>query len=445
MVVVQYFPTGGRIYGLSGCSFVCSLIFIPCNMSLTVRHIPFLKAVVLHSFTAFGGPQGHYGMMVKRFVQKRKDLTESELLEFVAFCQLLPGASSSQTLTLIGYKRGGVPLAIVTLLIWVLPAGLLMGSLSFLLHYIDRKALDVDLFHYVLPMAVGFLAFGAFRAGRVSIKNLITVVVAVVSAVLTYLFFRSPWVFPLLLIAGGVVTNFSRKRIPAMNHIRRKVAYHNLVGFFLLFVVLGLLSEWARIRQVRDGFQQPQYRILNMSENFYRFGSLVFGGGDVLVPLMYEQFVVRPKGSNKYMTSEEFLTGSGMVRAIPGPVFSVAAFHGGMAMRQWGAFWQVLGCMVGLFFIFLPSALLVLFFYPIWSNLKRFAVVYRSLEGINAVVVGIMAASTFYLIRDITIDSAHLPGLLNVAVMAGTFLLLTFTRIPSPFIVLFCLGLGAFA
>ena len=243
MVVVQYFPTGGRIYGLSGCRFVCSLIFIPCNMSLTVRHIPFLKAVVLHSLTAFGGPQGHYGMMVKRFVQKRKDLTESELLEFVAFCQLLPGASSSQTLTLIGYKRGGVPLAIVTLLIWVLPAGLLMGSLSFLLHYIDRKALDVDLFHYVLPMAVGFLAFGAFRAGRVSIKNLITVVVAVVSAVLTYLFFRSPWVFPLLLIAGGVVTNFSRKRIPAMNHIRRKVAYHNLVGFFLLFVVLVFVSN----------------------------------------------------------------------------------------------------------------------------------------------------------------------------------------------------------
>lgn len=441
---MQYFPTDSANLELSVCRFVCSLIFMPCNMSLTVRHIPFLKAVVLHSLTAFGGPQGHYGMMVKRFVQTRKDLTESELLEFVAFCQLLPGASSSQTLTLIGYKRGGVPLAIVTLVIWVLPAGLLMGLLSFLLHYIDKKALDVDLFHYIMPMAVGFLAFGAFRAGKVSIKNLITVIVAVVSSVLTYLFFRSPWVFPLLLIAGGVVTNFSRKRIPAMNHVRRKVAYHNLIGFFFLFIILGLLSEWGRIRQVRDGFQQPQYRILNMSENFYRFGSLVFGGGDVLVPLMYEQFVVRPKGTNQYMTSEEFLTGSGMVRAIPGPVFSVAAFHGGMAMRQWGTLWQVLGCSVGLFFIFLPSALLVLFFYPIWSNLKRYAVVYRSLEGINAVVVGIMAASTFYLIRDITIDSGHLPGIINVAVMVGTFLMLTFTRIPSPFIVLICLGVGAF-
>ncbi len=413
-------------------------------MSLTVRHIPFLKAVALHSLTAFGGPQGHYGMMVKRFVQNRKDLTEAELLEFVAFCQLLPGASSSQTLTLIGYKRGGVPLAIVTLLIWILPAGLMMGLFSFLLHYIDKKALEVDLFHYILPMAVGFLGFGAYRAGRVSLRNFITIVIAVVSGIFTYLFFNSPWIFPLLLILGGVVTNFSKKRIPEMTFVKRKVRYQNLIGFFLVFIVLGFLSEWSRIRQVKDGYQQPQYRLMNISENFYRFGSLVFGGGDVLVPLMYEQFVVRPKGENQYMTSEEFLTGSGMVRAIPGPVFSVAAFHGGMAMRKWGTTWQVAGCVVGLFFIFLPSALLVLFFYPIWSNLKRYAVVYRSLEGINAVVVGIMVASTFYLIRDISIDSNHLPGIINGVVMAGTFLLLTFTRIPSPFIVMVCLSLGAF-
>jgi chromate transporter len=412
-------------------------------MSLTIRHLPFLKAVFIHSLTAFGGPQGHYGMMVKRFVEKRKDLTEAELLEFVAFTQLLPGASSSQTLTLIGYKRGGVSLAIVTLMIWILPAGILMSLLSFLLHYIDKRALEVDLFHFILPMAVGFLGFGAYRAGRVSIKNLITLIIAIVSGILTYIFFKTPWVFPFLLVLGGVVTNFSKKRIPEIENKARKVNYSNLLGFFIVFVLLGFLSEWARIRQVKNGVQQPQYRILNISENFYRFGSLVFGGGDVLVPLMYEQFVVRPKAANKYMTSEEFLTGSGMVRAIPGPVFSVAAFHGGMAMRKWGSFWQVMGCVVGLFFIFLPSAFLVLFFYPIWHNLKKYAVVYRSLEGINAVVVGIMVASTFYVLRDIGMSGVNMSGLLNIVVMVGTFLLLMFTRIPSPFIVLFCLGLGA--
>ncbi|HEY0272964.1 MAG TPA: chromate transporter, partial [Chitinophaga sp.] len=80
------------------------------------RHTPFLKAVFFHSITAYGGPQGHLAMMMKTFVQQRKDVTAEELMEYNAFCQLLPGASSSQTLTLIGYKRGGVPLAIITLL-----------------------------------------------------------------------------------------------------------------------------------------------------------------------------------------------------------------------------------------------------------------------------------------------------------------------------------------
>jgi len=91
-----------------------------------LRHIPFLKAVLLHSLTAFGGPQGHYGMMMKTFVNGRKDITEEELIDFVSFCNMLPGASSTQTLTLIGYKRGGIPLALLTLLIWITPASTIM-------------------------------------------------------------------------------------------------------------------------------------------------------------------------------------------------------------------------------------------------------------------------------------------------------------------------------
>src|SRR5436190_12982113 len=102
----------------------------------------------MHSITAFGGPQGHLGMMMKTFVHRRKDLTEKELLDFDSFCQLLPGASSTQTLTLIGYKRGGIPLAIMTLVIWILPACLLMGSLSFLIEYINEKTLRTDIFKF---------------------------------------------------------------------------------------------------------------------------------------------------------------------------------------------------------------------------------------------------------------------------------------------------------
>ena len=98
-----------------------------------IRHIPFLRAVLLHSLTAFGGPQGHFGMMLKTFSEKRRDVTKEELIEYNSFCQLLPGASSTQVLTLIGYKRGGVVLAVLTLLIWILPACILMGAFSFFL------------------------------------------------------------------------------------------------------------------------------------------------------------------------------------------------------------------------------------------------------------------------------------------------------------------------
>ena len=97
------------------------------------RHLSFLKAVLLQSVTAFGGPQAHLGMMMKTFVQQKPYVTKEELMEYNAFCQLLPGASSTQTITLIGYKRGGVPLAVVTLLVWILPASIIMGGLSFLL------------------------------------------------------------------------------------------------------------------------------------------------------------------------------------------------------------------------------------------------------------------------------------------------------------------------
>src|SRR6185369_10385951 len=106
---------------------------------ILLRHIPFLKAVLIHSVSAFGGPQGHFGLVIKTFVHRRHDVTEQEVLEYNSFCQLLPGASSTQVLTLIGYKRGGVPLAVLTLLIWIIPASLLMGIFSFVMGYFDKQ------------------------------------------------------------------------------------------------------------------------------------------------------------------------------------------------------------------------------------------------------------------------------------------------------------------
>lgn len=403
-----------------------------------------MKAVFLHSVTAFGGPQGHLGMMLKTFVHGRHDVTEQELLDYNAFCNLLPGASSTQVLTLIGYKRGGIPLALLTLLIWILPACLLMGMFSFLLNYLDSHSVKTGLFRFLQPMAIGFLVYASLKAYRLCINNTVTRIIMVIAAVVTFILFKTPWVFPVLIVSGGFITNLSDQRIPEIKEQRKKIKWANIWLFAFIFILAGLLSETARNQNWKDR------RPLNLFENTYRFGSLVFGGGQVLIPMMYEQFVARPASERVMkrnpnvvkMNKDDFYTGAGLVRAIPGPVFSIASFMGGMAMKDWGSTGQVMGCIIGSIAIFLPSCLLVLFFFPIWHNLKKYAAVYRALEGINAVVVGIMFAGTLYMLRDVSIIDMQTISFLNLGVIIGTWALLNYTQIPSPVIALICLGCG---
>jgi chromate transporter len=406
------------------------------------RHLHFLKAVFLHSITAFGGPQAHLAMMIKTFVRQRPYVTEQELMEYNAFCQLLPGASSTQTLTLIGYKRGGIPLAVLTLIIWILPACLLMGAFSFLLHSFDKKALSQDIFKFIAPMAAGFLLYACFTAFPLAVKNAITWVIMIISTAVTYFLFKQPAIFPVLIVVGGIATNLSRKRIPQIEQKPRKIKWWNFWLFGIIFIMAGILSGIAK----NDNW--PNRKPINLFENTYRMGSLVFGGGQVLMPMMYEQFSVRPEAIKAKdpnvveIDDDDMYTGMGIVRGIPGPVFSIASFTGGMALKDMGTEMQFVGCLIGTIAIFLPSALLVLFFFPVWNNLKKYAAVYRSIEGINAVVVGIMVGSTFYIMKDISLVEAKTIGLLNVGVILGTSLLLSYTRIPSPLIVAACLLLG---
>jgi chromate transporter len=405
--------------------------------------------VLWHSLTAFGGPQGHLGMMMKTFVQRRRDITEEELMEYNAFCQLLPGASSTQTLTLIGYKRGGLPLAILTLLIWITPACALMGALSFLLQYFSVRDTQPGFFVLIQPMAIGFIGYSTYRIFNLAVHNTITRVIMVVASLMTFLFFKTPWIFPALILAAGIATNFSDKRIPQKGIPPKKIKWGNMIIFLFLFGVAGYVSETASQQRWENR------KSINLFENSYRFGSLVFGGGDVLMPMMYEQYVTRPESKRiketgrdvLKMSKEDFLTGSGMVRAIPGPVFSIGAFTGGMVLKEEGSWWQLAGCLIGAIAIFLPSALLVLFFFPVWHNLKRYAVIFRSLEGINASVVGIMTGATFYLMKDtvlIDLFEGRTMAIWDIVVMLGTFIILRFNRIPAPLIVVACLILGYF-
>jgi chromate transporter len=316
------------------------------------------------------------------------------------------------------------------------------------LGYIERENIANQSFRFVQPMAVGFLAFAAFRAFTLVIRNKLSRIIMVGAMLTTYFFFKTPWIFPIVIILGGWISSVvTREKGDTAKVEYRPIKWGNIVIFLSIFLVSGVLSEVSRKQEWESR------RSFNLFENFYRFGSIVFGGGDVLIPMMYEQYVVRPTSERVLrqnqnaikIEQDEFLTGAGMVRAIPGPVFSISSYVGGLAMKGGGRGMQLLGCVIGTIGIFLPSALLVLFFYPVWNNLHRYQVIYRSLKGINAAVVGIMAASTVYLTRDISFISivdGRLGPIIQISVIIGTFCLLVFTRIPAPIIALLCLVLG---
>jgi chromate transporter len=251
-----------------------------------------------------------------------------------------------------------------------------------------------------------------------------------------------------LIVLGGVTTNFSHKRIPQHDTNPKKIKWWNIWLFAIIFISAGITSEIARKNN------WPDRKPINLFENTYRMGSLVFGGGQVLMPMMYEQFSVRPTIVRKKkpeaarnmieIDKDDMTTAMGIVRAMPGPVFSIASFTGGTSLKSEGVHMQIIGCLIGSVAIFLPSALLVLFFFPIWNNLKKYAVVYRSLEGVNATVVGIMISSTLYIMKDISLVDGKMASSINIAVIVITFILLQFTKIPSPIVVAACLVLGYF-
>lgn len=396
-----------------------------------LRHIPFLKAVLSYAFTAFGGPQGHIGMMVKTFAEKRHDVTEKELLEYNSFCQMLPGPSSTQTVMLIGLKRGGIPLAIATLLLWLLPAAFIMGAFSFLIYYFNVKDIQTTLFTYIQPMSVGFICFAAVRMMQAGLRHVATWAIMTGSLIVAFLV-QTPVIFPVLLVTSGIVSNFSNKRIPDVHEKPKPIKWVNLWLFAFIFIAAGVISELARAGD------WPYRRIYNLFENFYRFGSIVFGGGQALMPMMLFQFVNRPinQGYPPLLTGEELLTGYGMVQAVPGPVFSICSYVGGMVMSGYGGFWQVLGSIVATVAVFLPSTLLLFFLFPVYQNLRQYVVIFRALEGINAAIIGLIWASGLVLFQSMKFEWT------NVVVVAITFCLLLFTRIPAPFIVFGWLLLG---
>lgn len=379
----------------------------------------FLKDVFICSLGAYGGPEAHYGVFTDQMVVKKKYLNEEELVELIALTGILPGPSSTQTIVAIGYRIGGPLLALLTMLVWALPVLILMTLLSFLSQFLGNMNLSQEGLRYIGPMAVGFIIIAAYRIGSKVITDKITLILLIMGGVTTY-FIREPWIYPLVLILGGVVSVITSKEKNLWNRVKISPPWIYLILFGAFAIGSFILTLiWDN-------------KIIHLFENFYRYGYLVIGGGQVVVPLMYSELVE----VNQYMTNQEFLTGFGLVQGLPGPMFSFSSYAGGMAARGGSALIQVLGAIAGGIGIFLPGLLLIYFIYPIWESLKKIRGIKISLKGITAVAGGLITVSAIILMQKsgFRID--------NIIVMLITIVLLFTKKIPAPLIVLATLVAG---
>ncbi|MGL5257901.1 MAG: chromate efflux transporter [Proteocatella sp.] len=379
----------------------------------------FLKDVFICSLGAYGGPEAHYGVFTDQLVSKKQYLTEEELVELIALCSILPGPTSTQTIVAIGYKEGGPILALLTMLVWAMPVLVLMTLLSFLYQIFEARDISKESLRYIGPMAVGFIVVAAYRIGKKVVKDKLTIGLFFMGLLATY-FIRSPWIFPLVLLVGGISSIATSKE----NELWNKVKLNPPWVYLAIFISIIFISRIYLIGH--------ENRILHLFESFYRYGYLVFGGGQVVVPLMYTELVEL----NSFMTNQEFLTGYGLVQGLPGPMFSFSAYAGGMASRGVSTAHQILGALVGGIGIFLPGLLLIYFIYPIWENLKNIKAIKISLKGINAVAGGLISASAIILMQKngLFID--------NLAVCIITIVLLYSKKVPAPFIVIGSIFLG---
>jgi chromate transporter len=379
------------------------------------RNILFLIDVLKLALTAFGGPQVHLVQFQKLLVNKKNYITNDDLKELNSFCSMLPGPTSTQTITAIGFKIGGPTLAFFTLAVWVLPASLIMTIFAIVIHVYKIDNPKLNFLKYIQPMAVGFIIYAAYSIIQMFISKAFHWFLLITSSSIAILF-QTPYLFPVLLLFGGIVSSQINKEKSNKVKPVKNINWSNFLLFLAVLIIAASLGALS------------QNKFVLLFENTYRFGSIVFGGGHVLIPMMYNQFVE----IKHYLNPSEFLAGVGLVQAMPGPVFSIATYCNAMALQELGVWGQLLGAVIGTIAIFLPGTFLIFFIYPIWNQLKNFTPVKNAIEGINAASAGLVIASAYLLFKPVVLNQPNM-----IVLLLTLFLLLT-TKVPSPIIVVLC-------
>ncbi len=324
--------------------------------------------------TSFGGPIAHLGYFHNEYIRRRKWMDEKRYADLVALCQLLPGPASSQVGIGIGVMRAGVLGGIVSFLGFTLPSVIALIIFALMVHGLK---IDAGWIHGLKIVAVAVVAHAILGMAQKLTPDLKRKALALFALIVTLLWqtaFTQVGVIVISAIIGFILykqhtEHHDDKRV--YFPISRGLAVICLSLFFGLLILLPILREVTSLSWIA------------MFDSFYRSGSLVFGGGHVVLPLLEREFV--PTG---WLSEEAFLAGYGAAQAVPGPLFTFAAYLGAVMDG-----WQ--GGLLATVAIFLPAFLLILGTLPFWDFLRRSPKIKGALMGVNAAVVGILI-SAFY-------------------------------------------------
>ena len=372
--------------------------------------------------TSFGGPIAHIGYFHKLFVEQKKGFSAEEYAEIVSLCQFLPGPTSSQVGMSIGLKCGGISNAFAAWLGFTIPSMLIMiaagygiltfdgTSLTTILHVLKLLAAAVIL-QAVLSMAKTLTPDWTRRILALTA----TIILVVNPTALMQLFVLGAGIIAGIFLSGNksaeIQKTESKSKTYSYASFVQKLGPVSAIIFGILLFALPLLAI---------AYTSPIIEIANI---FFQSGALVFGGGHVVLPLLQSQLV-----PNGLISHTDFMAGYGMAQAIPGPLFTFAAYLGVMMHTGLPAWISGIVCLI---IIFLPAILLVLAVIPFWDSIRGNSYIQAGLYGINAVVVGLLLAALINPILILSLKSGF-----DIIIILGLFLLLVFSRLPVWLVIL---------
>ncbi len=387
------------------------------RQSVAVVFVTFLKL----GLTSFGGPVAHLGYFRDAFVTRRRWLGERAYADLVALCQFLPGPASSQVGIGIGLAKAGLPGAFAAWLGFTAPSALLLVAFGYGVVAFEN-GIPAGALHGLKIVAVAVVAQAVWGMARTMCPDATRVTVAVLAAGVAL---AAPLPFvQVALIVAGALAGLVLLRDDAQEdtggfdvRVGRAMALGALVAFAVLLVGLPSIAAGSSSQSIA------------LIDSFFRSGSLVFGGGHVVLPLLQSEVV-----PNGWVSNDSFLAGYGAAQAVPGPLFTFAAYLGavsGLAPKGW------LGALIALGAIFAPSFLLVVGVLPFWDRLRRLPRVRQALLGVNATVVGLLLAALY---DPVWTSAIRGPG--DFALALAAFTLLVFWKMPPWLVVLLMAALG---